>query len=230
MNKRIAQDMMVALKKPAPSSPAPRRFIKFKNAVQPNTHPVILVKLLEGGFQECDDSLDVSEFAEFAKHMAVRVALALLFFAMEGVDQVEVLFEILDLLVLEFNLSGVLFDSRFEAEWHHDNPFSETMWEAHFLGRVDCLDANIREHTPAKTFATRRLFQSKFFHGLVLHWYLHLHAQFQGYINAVRKRVPEAHLLEVQMYVLEEAWFTKDYHFVMSVDPTLTYRDIQETI
>jgi len=227
---RIAHEMIAALKKPSPLPVEPRRFIKFKNAVHPNTHPIILVKLQEGGFTECDESLDVSELAEFAKHMAARIALALLFFAMEGVDQVEVLFEILDLNVLDFNLSGVLLDARFEAEWRHDNPFSQTMWEAHFLGRVDCLDAKIHEHAPADKLASRRLFQSKFFHGLVLQWYLHLHAQFQGYINAVCQRVPAAQLLEVQMYVWEEAWFTNDYHFVLNVDTSLTYRDIQEAI
>jgi hypothetical protein len=234
MSKRKAltedhRKMIAELKKvPLPPS-APRRFIKFKSndpKTETDVHRTIVYKLENGGFLECDDSLDIPVLAEFAKHMSARVALALVFFAIEGIDQVEGLFEMLDMLLLKFRLSGVLLDPSYEDEWRRNNPFSQTMLEAHFLGRLDSLDTKIKNRMPSNTLTIRRLFQSKYFHARVLTRYTQMRSQLQGYITEVKDRVPTASLLEIQMYVLNEVWFTEEYEFEMTVDEFITYREI----
>lgn len=222
-------EMFAELKKPARPPSKPKKFIKFERDPKKDANQTIVYKLESGGFLECDDSLDLAELAEFAEHMSARVALALVFFAIEGVDQVEGLFEMLDMLLLKFRLSGVLLDPIYEDEWLSNNPFVQTILEAHFRGRLEHIDLKINNRMPSNNLTIRRLFQSKYFHARVLTRYTQMRGQLQGYISEVQCRVPTASLLQIQMYVLNEVWFTEEYEFEMTVDEFITYQKIRDT-
>ena len=225
----MIDEMITVLKRvPCPPSP-PRRYIKFQKAADPNTHPSILKQLEHGGHAECDDRIDAEELAPFAKLLAVKVALALVFFAMAGVDDVASLFEMLDAPSVYFNLSGLLFHDGAEDEWRLDNVFSDSLWDFYFKGFAERIDVSMDAILP-RAITMRYLFQSTYFFGLVLKEYKSLHGQLQRYILKVQTLVPEATQEEVQLYVLQDAWFTPDFHFVMVVDQELTLENLLDSI